>query len=306
MKEKTKQDYRKLAAHFYKTRINGGVTPKKIIDALKICAPDYRPDYWRRLRDALKLVANESGFHKAADKIAATKNPVTSDPSRRDEIKPKQRRVRSVSESDESKLMDFLFEHEQMEVAAAVILVSHLGCRPAELMSIMFINEHDIAIPSAKVRDDRGVDRIVHIAEKSRVRSLKLCVEFLHNSTKKDPVRHAQRKLGEITKQLWPKRKARPSLYSWRHQMGSDLKASGKTLAQIATLMGHRSTDSVQVYGNRRSGTRARDYITPDKLIVRHVQRCNRHRLVPAAREALTLNSIAQAFEQVVTKANTC
>ncbi len=51
MREKTKADYRKLAEHFYATRLPGQTpSPKRIADALAACATDYRPAYWVKLR----------------------------------------------------------------------------------------------------------------------------------------------------------------------------------------------------------------------------------------------------------------
>ena len=37
--------------------------------------------------------------------------------------------------------------------------------------------------------------------------------------------------------------------------MGSDLKASGMSRVEIAYAMGHQSTQSVEVYGNRRKAS---------------------------------------------------
>jgi hypothetical protein len=52
--DKTKLEYERLAKHFYirLERKNIKVTAKSISDALLACAPEYRPDYWRRLRRA--------------------------------------------------------------------------------------------------------------------------------------------------------------------------------------------------------------------------------------------------------------
>lgn len=49
--EKTKAEYRRLAAHFYEKRLGDEPpSPKRITDALAGCAHEYRPAYWRRLR----------------------------------------------------------------------------------------------------------------------------------------------------------------------------------------------------------------------------------------------------------------
>ena len=78
MNEKTQSDYIKLAGNFYKTRLAGDdITPKKITDALKDAAFDYRPAYWRKLRNALAYEQQAKGFKKSADRINETKNPLT-------------------------------------------------------------------------------------------------------------------------------------------------------------------------------------------------------------------------------------
>ncbi|MNN51616.1 hypothetical protein D3C81_1662700 [compost metagenome] len=62
-----------------------------------------------------------------------------------------------------------------------------------------------------------------------------------------------QDRISAAGRRIWPQRKAWPSLYSWRHQLGSDLKASGLSRVEIAYLMGHQSTESVEQYGNRKT-----------------------------------------------------
>lgn len=61
-----------------------------------------------------------------------------------------------------------------------------------------------------------------------------------------------QDRLRAAGRHLWPRRTALPTLYTFRHQMGSDLKASGMDRRQIAYIMGHQATGSVDVYGDRR------------------------------------------------------
>lgn len=70
-------------------------------------------------------------------------------------------------------------------------------------------------------------------------------------------IHRVQSRLERVTLRLWPRRKARPTLYTLRHQMGAGLKASGASRAAIAYVMGHQSTQSVEVYGDRRSAKRS-------------------------------------------------
>jgi hypothetical protein len=300
MNTETQARCRSLAAHFYKTRINGSPTAKKVSDALKNCACEYRPDYWRSLRIALAFVAKEHGFYKAADHIAATKNPITSDSGRRSEIKKKQNRQKSVSQADEKQLLDYLVHNKESVTFAAVTLVSYLGCRPAELKHLVFQNDQTILIPSAKKTEkgNRGLDRVIHIKEARLFNSLKTSHEMFLTAPCVDPTRYVQRRLEILTTRLWPKRNVRPSLYSWRHQMGSDLKASDMNSAEIAAIMGHRSTDSVDVYGNRRSARNTRSYLTPTREIVKQVKKINRHRLLKQPGKRTTFGSISDEIRK--------
>ena len=301
MNEDTKSRYRSLAQYFYKSRVEGKPTAKKVSDALKDCAHEYRPDYWRILRIALSFVAKEQGYYKAADHIATTINPITSEPSRRTDIKPKQRRQRSVSNKDEQALLKYLFENKESVVAAAITLVSYLGCRPAELLKLTFSEQQTICIPSAKKTEDnkRGLDREIRIDNAELFEILQLSHKMLQDAPYTNPVRYVQRRLDTLTQRLWPKRKVRPSLYSWRHQMGSDLKASNIDINEIAAIMGHLSTESVNVYGNSRSSRSGRSYLKPLRSLVNFVKHINKARS-PHRKQSpsVTLQSLAKRMER--------
>ncbi|WP_217427818.1 hypothetical protein, partial [Serratia marcescens] len=45
------------------------------------------------------------------------------------------------------------------------------------------------------------------------------------------------------------------SLYTYRHKVASNLKATGASKRQIAEFLGHRTTESQQHYGYSRSGS---------------------------------------------------
>ncbi|MDO6563403.1 hypothetical protein Q4488_08410 [Amphritea sp. 1_MG-2023] len=299
MNEKTKEEYRRLAKHFYSKHGIVKPTAKTVSDALKHCAADYRPDYWRRLRTALALAAEESGFYKAANKIKATVNPITADSKKRIQIKTKQKRQKTVNAADEKQLLNYLVDEKESTVFVGVTLVSHLGCRPAELRNLQFIGSCYIAIPSAKKTADgtRGLDRILEIKDNSIFNSLKECHEMLINAPYSDPIRYVQKRLDTLTQRLWPKRKVRPSLYSWRHQMGADLKASDMPREEISAIMGHQSINSVEVYGNPRSSKSSRSYIKPDKETVQKVKQRNSHRLTKQIGEELTLQKISEEIK---------
>ncbi len=65
--------------------------------------------------------------------------------------------------------------------------------------------------------------------------------------------------LQRTCKKLWKSRKKNITLYTTRHQFSADLKKSGRSLVEIAYLMGHLSTETATAhYGKRRYGKNRR------------------------------------------------
>jgi len=261
MNEKTRLEYLSLAKCFLDTRFGGcPVNQRTIIDALKYCAPEYRPAYWRRLRRALALQQIEAGYERSAKKIAGTVNPVTAQSASVDlaaKKKPKQKRVKSVDRKDHKKLMAHLKDVEDGPCSAAVMLAFWLGCRPVEMSSIKLLGDNYVLIPSAKKTEDRGLDRTLVLNSSVYTMIEKLLPLLVHDDEGvTSDMNRIQRRLQRHVKRLWPARNHHISLYSYRHQLGSDLKASGKTSVEVATIMGHQNVNSVDVYGNRKSASR--------------------------------------------------
>lgn len=250
MQEKTRAEYRSLAEHFYATRLRGQPpSPKRIADALAACSGEYRPASWRRLRCAIAYDQESKGYGEAAERIRAVENLARKQGL---PMKPKQRRATEISAKDEDKLLDYLGPHGDVEVAAAVVLAKYLGVRPAEMMDVRIRNGM-VEIRGAKKSHEgaRGADRVVDVPPQ-RLATIKVCLEALHSSPR--GLVGVQDRLRRICKELWPQRKALPTLYTFRHQLGSDLKAHGVDRVEIAYLMGHQATKSVDQYGDKRRG----------------------------------------------------
>lgn len=244
----TQESYKKLSAHFYATHLNGEApSPKRITDALKATAADYRPAYWRRLRNAIAFDQRAKGFDEAAKRIDATKNPITKDGAT-EGVKPKQVRAKRVSEADDKRLMEHFSALNDPITTAALFVTKYTGARPVELKGIE-IREGRVFIAGAKKSHDgkRGADRELVLPAKV-VSMIEQALPYLKGDI--GPVQDRVRSAG---KKLWPQRKAVPSLYSWRHQLGAELKASGVDRVQVAYLMGHQATESVDRYGNSRT-----------------------------------------------------
>ncbi len=263
MQEKTKADYISIAENFIRKYVPEPVTAKAITDALIKRAPEYRPDYWRRLRKGLEVQQRELGYDKAAARIAATKNPVTAgyQGKGKSPAKPKQQRVRSVKPEDTRKLIDTAVEQGLMQLAAAIYVISETGARPAELASIRMSDEGVLTITGAKKiagKKGRGADRVLRY--QGDIDVMRKALDLLDVVD----VAKLQQQIRTHSRKVWPTRKWHPSFYSWRHQMGSNLKSSGSTREQIAYVMGHQSVDSVDKYGNRRSAN-GRVPVVPDE-----------------------------------------
>ena len=248
MQQATQDGYRKLAANFYATRMKGEQpSPKRLSDALKACAGEYRPAYWRRLRNAIAFDQRERGFDDAAKRIDGTINPLTKD-GVSDDVKSKQPRAKRINETDEKKLFEHFTKLNDPVTTAALYVAKHTGARPAEFAGIQVIDGR-VFVPGAKQSHGgtRGADRLLDLPP-GVVNAIGHAVKYL-----KDDIGPTQDRIRSAAKKLWPQRKALPSLYSWRHQMGSDLKASGMSREEVAFVMGHQATASADVYGNSRT-----------------------------------------------------
>lgn len=251
MKKSTEIEYIKLARNFMQKRLLDkglDITPRNIDIALAACAAEYRPAYWRRLRRALVVSQRNQGFDKAADRLEKRVNPITAEGSVA-EVKPKQRRVKSVKYEDEIRLIDHLNEKGDLELVAAIAIAKYTGARPAEFKNITVDGER-VYISGAKKSHagKRGADREM-VLSPDAADAVAGAVEQLAGAN----VGAIQDRLRAAGKRLWPQRKAVPTLYSWRHQLGAELKASGADRVHVAYLMGHQATESVDRYGNRRT-----------------------------------------------------
>lgn len=249
MNSDTKISYVSLASHFYATKMQGiELDELNIIGALLRAAPDYRPDYYRRLRNALAFDQKNRGNFWAAQEINRTLNPVTVLNLPR---KKKQRRPQKLSNADFGVWLRCLAERDMPVEAGALMVISLTGARPCELSGIS-IDGHRIHISGAKHSHDglRGASRTLEADEGdcNILRTALAAFRCQHRSL--DSIRVA---LHQVASELFGRRKV-PSMYTLRHQFGSNLKASGMSAIEMAYVMGHQATDSISRYGDKRLG----------------------------------------------------
>ena len=292
MEERTKNSYRTRAKNFYNTINADSITPRTIVKALEAKALVMTPNSWRVLRNAIEFDQRDQGYNKSADKIQGLRNPTTTNRCNtpKNKVIPK---VKSVSHEDEQKLFERLRKEACQTVVAVITLVKYLGCRPAELYDIDFLSNRTIHIRSAKKTKSRGLDRTV-VLNGSNAEQIYQRLSYAHktmlNSKYTDPVRYTQNRLNKIAKSLWPQRKKVPCLYSWRHQLGADLKASGKDRREIAAIMGHLSVESVSVYGRPRKARSMRQYLSANRKTIAKVK-ATQPTLPPSQRNSIpTIN----------------
>jgi len=257
MEQATQRKCVKMADGFYSKHLGDKPpTLKRIRDALLAVASDYRPGSWRNLRNAIAEAQREAGYNSVADEVRKIKNPITKDWQKDREgtlkkIKKKKPRCKSITDDDAMKLAEKIYDKNK-KLAGIVLASKYTGCRPSELSSIEHIGDDCFRITGAKKREDRGLDRTIKLPEfeAGQLRQIIKLQCLADIDTRK-----VGNQLGYYTRELWPTRKARPTLYSFRHQLGSDLKSSKLTRKQVAYIMGHRVTASVDVYGDKRKGS---------------------------------------------------
>ena len=252
MNTDTQIAYRSLASHFYATRLPdtplSELNEFSIIGALLRAAPGYRPDYFRRLRNALALDQKLKGNFWIAQEINRTLNPVTVLDLPR---KRKPARRQRISDEDFGRWVQGLLADEMPVEAGALMLISMTGARPCELAGIT-VDGRRIRIPGAKHSHGglRGADRELEASQEfcDLVRN---ALEAFHKEDRSlDSIRMA---IHEVAKRIFPRGRI-PSMYTLRHQFGANLKASGASRRQMAYVMGHQATDSIGRYGDKRFG----------------------------------------------------
>ena len=258
---------RKRAKHFYSKHFkdSDAITPKALVNALHSASADLRPSSWYLLKRYVMFDQSEKGFDKAVDQLAKLKNPMVHSPymlKPAEELKPKVRRKKSVSMKDHNALIKAAMENSDNGVTAALYMASKLGCRVSEMPLVQII-DGKVFVPSVKKseRGDRGLDRLLELPEKEVRRIAQMIGVIAAEADGKSGKMHRiQSRLQSLHKQVFPRRKgSQINLYSYRHQMGSDLKASDMSRENIAYVMGHQSTASVEVYGNSRGASRGRE-----------------------------------------------
>lgn len=248
MRDSTREEYRNIARTFYAREIGEGVTPsmRVIRKALLSCQENHRSNYWRKLKLAVAFDQEEKGYKETADTLRALKNE-------RKDPKPKIARKKRINAGEMARVNNaveakVVAGKRDYEVRAAVVLARRLGCRPAEMPNITVEDDGTVSIQSAKVGDDRGIEERRIKVPDAVVGEVKAAAAVLSGKRMK-PI---QKRFARIMDKEFSDYKVKPTLYTFRHQKASDLKASGMSREQCSYVMGHQGTMAIEAYGNRR------------------------------------------------------
>ena len=250
---KTQRKYLSFASGFYaKWILDGNITPARILEALKHAAPDYRPASFRVLKNAIAFDQDLKGYKSAAKKILEFKNPVTAHGSHQ-KPKPKIKKVKALRGKDFWLLVESLTAKGCHEEVASLMLAWICGVRPCEIRTI-FVDADKVYVSGGKKSHAglRGADRVLDVEDEDVLATVGFCADLMRASSRSAST--IRDRVRQEAKLLWPRRKNLPTLYSLRHQFGANLKAAGLDDRVRSYLMGHQSTQSIQVYGDKRVG----------------------------------------------------
>ena len=262
MQPTTLKRYQTRAQNFYRTHCGEDApTSAQICAALLVCAGEYCPNSFSTLKNALMNDQLARGNSNTAAAIRKLINPVTA-PDSKMTRKSKLKQICKVPFEDFKALYKHLHAGGNLDEAASLVLANCIGVRPCEMRTISVTGNLVQIIGGKKSAElHRGADRSL-VIDKPNI--LKLVEWAAHRMSKCPRTNTAIRdRFRRESRVLWSRRKQVPTLKSFRHQMGSILKASGESPETQAYVMGHQCISSLSVYGDSRLGTGMKAHIRP-------------------------------------------
>lgn len=258
----TLKRYCTRARNFYKKHLDSDIpSSAQICAALLSVAPELTPESFRVLKNALAYEQFAREDQDAAEQIRTLRNPVTVEGSGL-QRKPSPKQVKSVPYDDFEALAQHLTNGHYEDEMAALVLAFYLGVRPCEMRTIT-VSSNQVQIIGGKktAKRDRGADRTLEIEDFGILGMVEWAAQRLRHSPRSNAA--IRDRLRVECRKLWRRRKTHPTLKSFRHRLGSALKASGESAEQLAYIMGHQSVGSIAVYGDRRAGQGLKIHVRP-------------------------------------------
>jgi len=279
-----------------------------------ILAPSVTRSTWRLYRSALIQTSTdpqEISDLQALSTALSQPRPRAKTPG----LKTSSQRTRHFRSGEVAKILSALFHSRSLldkhlgNLLSATILV---GLRPVEWKSAYLSDLDDVpvlVVQSAKVRESTGSPTRTLLLDKLapiEIESIRLALKFSTSQPWPELYELLRRRMRAVVQRVLANSTRNPTLYTARHQFAADLKAAGRTMREIAALMGHASTQTaVREYGQGRAGSARRGGVrataeeiegvldthnlrpkpaptpTPDLVVIEHVFRHTRDQFGP-------------------------
>jgi integrase len=191
--------------------------------------------------------------------------------------KTSSQKAKRIKEKDLSLLLErFKKGQGEMDILLGLWFLSGIitGLRPNEWDTVVLIDKV-LIIQNSKNTNDRsfGPTRKMHLVKYSEEEMgnittfLALLDEFkVKDGYSFDKIyQKCRRRLRNITRQLFPRYKKYPTLYTCRHHFASELKSSNYSLIEAAALMGHATDETLTThYGKKEWGSGTFDKVQSD------------------------------------------
>jgi integrase len=269
MKESTKQAYRKNAQGFFNRHFSGAIPSRdKILYVLHQISPQYTARSFSNLKAYLALYLEEKGHSDSAEQVRRYENRM----AKIGNCNQPMRKIKTLPEDDIQKIIDAVRKSnknidnkqsvkKRKQLISAIWLAKELGARPCEMAYIKRTGITSFFVTTAKKDEfgQRGIDRYLSVSTKELADTLERCIGYLQGVK----MSQVQGRFKYLLKKLFPRRKKLPTLYVFRHILGSNLKSSDLSFQERAYIMGHQSTRTMENYGYKNAGKGSVD-IRPD------------------------------------------
>ena len=246
-------------ARNYMTKRFGNVQvgSDKLLNAILGDAFHMQPRSWGNHKRSIALLAEKFKHHDLAHKIKQLNNPAVENK----EYPTQPKKIKKVNHKDFQKILTAAKTDDELHIASAIYLAYRLGLRPSEMQNIEILANGGYKITTSKKNDsgERGIDRIIKANDDETAKAINKAITNLEHVK----IKNIQDNMATLMRRIFPRRKRRPTLYTFRHQYASNLKAEGYSKKVIAYLLGHQSTRTQENYGHIQSGRRGETIISP-------------------------------------------
>jgi len=258
--EATKKDYIKEAEGFLVRELdNKGIarTAGNICQALKDWSSTVESNTYIKRQCALEYHQYKHKFYKSAEQIRNTQRMNYGGPGNGQ----KRPHCRTVKEEQHHQLLFEANKNDNKEVASSLSIAYFLGLRPKEMNRIEYSEEENglfLFIRSAKQNKEgtRSINRVIKVelndVDRQRLITDINCLKGLSDKQ----IVNMRVRACRLSQKVFKGKKRRPTLYSYRHQLGADLKGlkteDGSNIVdrkEAAAIFSHRSQNSLNSYG---------------------------------------------------------